>query len=271
MSRCIELPSVSCAVSSSAIAFAGSTSSRPPRDRPRRPPRSRLQIRAQLRRGADLAEQLVVGARRAGQRVQPHELRPHHLRLGVAATAHRHLGVARAPARARASRARRGRIAGGHVHEQERARVHDHARLGSVGLDADRAREHRCGREALAQHGHVVEAVEQRQHELRARPRSARAPFAGPTALVATISASTGSSSLLDRTRVGGELAEAHALHAQRRARRSRRRSTSRATTITSVPARSSAPASSPPTPPGPRTATFTAPFAASGGAYPDV
>ena len=53
---------------------AGSTSSRPRPARPRRPPRSPQQIGAQLRRRADLAEQLVVRAGRARERVQTHEL-----------------------------------------------------------------------------------------------------------------------------------------------------------------------------------------------------
>ena len=52
-----------------------------------------------------------------------------------------------------------------HADQQERARVDDDARLGPVGLDADRARQHGVGGEAPPQHREVVEAVEQRQHE----------------------------------------------------------------------------------------------------------
>ncbi len=48
-----------------------------------------LQVGAQLGRGANLAQQLVVGTGGARQRVQAHQLRPHHLRLGVG-HAHRH-------------------------------------------------------------------------------------------------------------------------------------------------------------------------------------
>ncbi len=58
-------------------------------------------------------------------------------------------------------------IAAGHFDQQERARVDDDARLGTVGLDADRAGEHACGAEALAQQRDVVEAVQQRQHDRR--------------------------------------------------------------------------------------------------------
>ena len=48
--------------------------------------------------------------------------------------------------------------------------MHDDAGLGTVGLDADHAGEHGIGAEALAQHGDVVEAVQQRQHQRRLRP-----------------------------------------------------------------------------------------------------
>ena len=108
MSRCIELPSVSWARSSSPIAVCGSTSSAPSA----RPTAQRLldradEVGAQLGRGADLAEQLVVGAGGAGERVQAHELRPHHLRLGGRrrpARAARRRRRARAAAPASASR-----------------------------------------------------------------------------------------------------------------------------------------------------------------------
>ena len=69
---------------------------------------------------------------------------------------------------------------------------HD-AGLGPVGLDADRAGEHGVGAEALAQHGEVVEPVQQRQHQLGSTAMRSSAACS-PAALVATISASTGSS-----------------------------------------------------------------------------
>ena len=55
----------------------------------------------------------------------------------------------------------------GHVDQHERARVNDDAGLGTIRLDTDRAREHRVRVEPLAQHGEVIEPVEQRQHETR--------------------------------------------------------------------------------------------------------
>ena len=84
---------------------------------------------------------------------------------------------------------------GCHLHAQELARVHHHARLGAIGLDADRARHDRALAEALAQHGDVVQAVEQRQHEPRLRASTRSSASRKPAALVATIRASTGSSS----------------------------------------------------------------------------
>ena len=85
MSRCIELPSVSWA----ALELV---------DRPGRVDVQRAlgapdgaalldradEVGAQLRGVERISpEQLVVGARRARERVQAHELGPHHLRLGV--------------------------------------------------------------------------------------------------------------------------------------------------------------------------------------------
>ena len=59
-------------------------------------------------------------------------------------------GLAERP-RQRLHRLARGGLAAGHVDAQERARVDDDARLGPVGLDADRAGDHRVRAEALAQ------------------------------------------------------------------------------------------------------------------------
>ena len=79
--------------------------------------------------------------------------------------------------------------------------MHDDARLRPVGLDADRPREHGRRVEALAQQRDVVEPVEQRQHERRLALDPLQRIAATPAALVATISASTGSAS---RARAGG-------------------------------------------------------------------
>ena len=84
MSRCIELPSVACAAVElgqrlgrvDVLRSLGAPDGAALLDRGD-------EVRAQRGRGADLAEQLVVGARGAGERVQAHELRPHHLRFGV--------------------------------------------------------------------------------------------------------------------------------------------------------------------------------------------
>ena len=74
-----------------------------------------LQLPAQLRGGTDLAEQLVVRAGRARQRVQPHELGPHHLGLRVE-HARRHPRV-RQRLGERAHRLARRGVPRGHVHE----------------------------------------------------------------------------------------------------------------------------------------------------------
>ena len=113
-------------------------------------------------------------------------------------------------------------------------------------------------REALAQHGDVVEPVEQRQHDrrldgdaLQRRPK--------PAALVATISASTGSWS--STTARGWATKSPNITLCTRTPCAAITAAVAPArTTTTSMPARSSAPANSPPTPPGPSTATLMRP-----------
>ena len=114
--------------------------------------------------------------------------------------------------------------------------------------------------EAPAQHREVVEPVEQRQHEPRARhprdplqrllagpwpwsPRSARRP--APPASRARAGAR--------RNHPGARCSRAD------RARRSAARSARARSRSRALPARPSAPASRPPTPPGPSTANFIA------------
>ena len=105
-------------------------------------------------------------------------------------------------------------MCGGHVDEQEGARVDDHARLWPVGLDADAARHHRVGGEALAQHCDMVEPVEQRQHELwlgRNSPQRRRHPggLGGHDQHVHRLLQP------INGARMSSELAEGHAAHAQ--------------------------------------------------------
>ncbi len=92
--------------------------------------------------------------------------------------------------------------------------MHDDARLRPVGLDADRARDDGVGREALAQQRDVVEAVEQRQHELglcrdplerRAQPRG----LGGDDQCVRRLRQA------LEHARAGHELPQGHAVDAQ--------------------------------------------------------
>jgi hypothetical protein len=90
--------------------------------------------------------------------------------------------------------------------------VHDHARPRPVGLDADRAGEHRAGGEALAQHGDVVEAVEQRQHHRRLR-RDARQRRLQPGGLRGHDQRVHRLGQPRHRARVRDELAEQHAAH----------------------------------------------------------
>ena len=171
-----------------------------------------------------------------------------------------HPGVVERVRRAAPSAPRmRGRGAR-HVDEQERARVDDHAGLGPVGLDADRAREHRVRGEALAQHREVVEPVEQRQHERGLDVDRARAPRSSPAALVATISASTGSCSRATARGRATKLAEHHAAHAH--ARRSAIVAAVCSRAIDRSPRRRPGRArrrAARPTPPGPSTATLIA------------
>ena len=162
MSRCIELPSVSCARSSSAIARRRVDVGALRAPRGGRLLHRRDEVGAQLRRRADLAEQLVVGARRAGERVEPHELRPHHVGFGVEDLRRHARAVEGVGELAHRRRDRRGAR---HADEQERARVHDDPGLRPVRLDPDRAGQHGVGGEAPPQHREVVEPVEQRQHE----------------------------------------------------------------------------------------------------------
>ena len=145
----------------------------------------------------------------------------------------------------------------GHLDQEKRARVHHHAGLGAIGLDADRPREHGIVTEALAQNGDVVEAVQQRQHQpglrhdalqRRLQPGGLRGDDQHVHRLLQAS----------NRARMGDELAEADAVNAQP-AGEIASAVASRATTTTGVPARSSSPAISPPTPPGPSTAIFTA------------
>src|SRR5439155_5238991 len=102
----------------------------------------------------------------------------------------------------------------GHVHEQERARVHDHPRRRPVGLDPDRTGEHALISETPTQGGDVVEPVEQRQNQ----------PWRGLDSLQRRLHALGlgGDYQRLDRllerrdgVRAGDELAEADAAHAQ--------------------------------------------------------
>ncbi len=200
MSRCIELPSVACAARARSIARAESTSVAPSalRDGARLLDRAD-QIGAQLGRRADLAEQLVVGARRTRERVQAHELGPHHLCL-------RRLRRGTRP-RGRAPRRRRSR-----------PRARPSARPPLVGAGhARRAGTGSCGRRRPARggrprRGSMPASTRLRQRiadaarpmwsrpfssgntSRRARRRRAPARASRPAALVATISASTGSS-----------------------------------------------------------------------------
>ncbi len=140
-----------------------------------------------------------------------------------------------------------------HLDEQERARVHDDAGLGRSASTRIEPASTRLGREALAQHGDVVEAVEQRQHERRLRRAIRSSAASSPAAFVATISASTGSSQPRDRARARDELAELDALDAHAALGDRPRPSTRARRPSRPSPARASAPASRPPTPPGPR------------------
>ena len=110
---------------------------------------------------------------------------------------------------------------------------------GPVGLDADRAGEHRVGAEALAQHGDVIEPVEQRQHQLRLR-RDPLQRGLQPGGL-------GGDDQHVDRLLAGARRARGWATNSPKltlSTRRPRSEITaavaSRATTTTGVPARSS-------------------------------
>ncbi len=96
--------------------------------------------------------------------------------------------------------------------------MHDDARPRPVGLDADRAREHRSGGEALAQHGDVVEPVEQRQHDARL-DRDALQGARQPAGLRGDEQRVDRLLQSRERARARHEVAERHALDAQALAR----------------------------------------------------
>ncbi len=111
MSRCIELPSVCVRALELLEGLLGSTSWAPSACATAQAssiaPTSSARSRGVR---ADLAEQLVVCAGGAGERVQAHELGPHHLRLGVQHP-RRHAAPRRARPRAPASPERADRLA----------------------------------------------------------------------------------------------------------------------------------------------------------------